>query len=166
MAKLPNQDPRHHMFTSTDRSADIKCVAFELLLFLKTDISVYFSRRWEDIKTEAEECLPVLMATQSTLRRQLTDTDRQCKAVKVCSMQTYFSILYKQLPQDRERMLRAEVDKMLPEIVRLQQEAIIEAPVNIDFLEVSKAVGNSYPQIVSYLNALLSETYRRKAVDH
>jgi hypothetical protein len=42
--------------------------------------------------------------------------------------------------QDRERNLRAQVDKLEPEIVRLQQEAIIEAPVNIDFLEESKAV--------------------------
>lgn len=45
--------------------------------------------------------------------------------------------------QDRERNLRTQITKLEPEIVRLQQEAIIEAPVNIDFLEESKAVGLS-----------------------
>ena len=68
-------------------------------------------------------------------------------------------IPYQRLPQDRERALRAQVDKLLTDIVKLQQDAIIEAPVNIDFLEESKAVGDGCFQIVPYLNILPSENY-------
>ena len=75
---------------------------------------------------------------------------------------TVFFPLVSKPAQDRERALRAQIDKLIPEIVGLQQDAIIEAPVNIDFLEESKAVCNGFSSYYSLSECIAIRNLSKK----
>ncbi|KAF8527504.1 P-loop containing nucleoside triphosphate hydrolase protein [Hysterangium stoloniferum] len=104
MQRVANNDPRNHMFTGGDRTADL--------------------RRFQDVKHEAETRLQLLMTNQSDLRREYTDLQRRLTEAKACFK--------------RQQSVRGEVSRLEQEIIRLQADASLDAPVNIDFLEESK----------------------------
>ncbi|KAF8574882.1 P-loop containing nucleoside triphosphate hydrolase protein [Ramaria rubella] len=126
MGKLGGQDMRHHMFTSTDRTADIQ--------------------HWEHAKTEQENVLQDLMSKQVALKQQYTSAQTQFNAAK-----------------RQDEPLRRKIGAMEKNIVRLMNEAVVEAPVNIDFLEQSKAT--SVEEKESFKQQFQNICERRIALD-
>lgn len=107
-----------------------------------------------------------LQSREPELRQRLKKVQEDIQITRVQYTHIYSkSCLLTDFVQKQEQTLRNSTNQLRKEIERLNQEALIDAPVNVDFFEQSKAVS----MIVGHeplTQAFFLDSGRRKRVSY